>query len=153
MEYWKHIKGTDGNYKVSTHGRVFSVRRDIILKQSTNLPYNRVTINGDKTLVHRLVAEHFIPNPHNKPQVHHKDGDSRNNRVENLMWVTQQENNSLSRYEGERARNSKLKERDVLLIRDYYSKGYYNQKELADMFNCTRANISRITRRVSWSHI
>ena len=45
-------------------------------------------------LEHRIIARAWVPNPDNKPQVHHIDHDSHNNKVENLMWVTQSENNS-----------------------------------------------------------
>ena len=45
--------------------------------------------------VHRLVASHYIPNPDNKPEVHHRDENVKNNHISNLMWVTKKENNSL----------------------------------------------------------
>lgn len=54
--------------------------------------YASVRLPDQNHLIHRLVAEAFIPNPENKPQVNHKDGNKRNNCVDNLEWVTAREN-------------------------------------------------------------
>lgn len=104
-EEWRDIKGYEGRYQISSTGLVKSLNyhregRDKILSfnKSAKNGYLYVALcNGSGKIKcgkpHRLVAEHFIPNPDNKPYVNHKDGNKHNNNVENLEWVTPLENN------------------------------------------------------------
>lgn len=99
---WKSIIDFPG-YKVSSNGLVSGPRK-ARLKQSICYGYHTVCLkNTDKKItayVHRLVANAFISNPHNKPIVDHIDGDCRNNHVKNLRWTTQSENRRNTHTEG-----------------------------------------------------
>lgn len=96
-EIWKDIQGYEGYYQVSTQGRVRNSRRGKILgasKQGSGYIQTMLSKNAVRSypLVHRIVAQTFIPNPENKPQINHKNGDKTDNRVENLEWCTMSEN-------------------------------------------------------------
>lgn len=102
MEIWKIIEGTDGKYEVSNTGKVRSnnylghgKQQELSLSKD-HKGYLRVRIfkNGSRPTikVHREVAKAFIPNPENKPEVNHKDGNKENNHVGNLEWATPGEN-------------------------------------------------------------
>ena len=101
-EIWKDIEGTDGRYQVSNFGRVRSFARNpkgIILKTQIYRSYESVGIcktrgKSQTTPVHRLVAQAFVPNPNNYPEVNHKDENKSNNRADNLEWCTRQYNMS-----------------------------------------------------------
>lgn len=110
VEIWKPVVGYEGIYEVSNMGRVKSLDRLVkrnnhfdrkkgrILSPSINslYPMVRLSKNGEhkSTFLHRIIAIAFIPNPNNKPQVNHIDGNKHNYSISNLEWCTQSENNA-----------------------------------------------------------
>lgn len=133
IEKWKTISDYE-NYKVSNLGRIKNINyrgtgREKILKGTSHNDYIYVMLrknNKSKAfLIHRLVAEAFIPNFENKPCVNHIDCNRRNNKVNNLEWCTQQENIAYMDKKNRRVGNKKMTEQDVKNIRSKKKKGLF----------------------------
>ena len=106
---YKSIKGYEGIYEVNEIGKIRSIDRKVKSKNDRTIHYKgkelKLKMNKDGYLnvnlnkngisktwrVHRLAAETFLQNPDNLPEIHHKNHDRRDNRVENLAWVTRAE--------------------------------------------------------------
>ena len=180
MEIWKAVVGFEGVYAVSTLGNVKSLPRvyvatdrwgneqaygkSEVLRRAeiTRAGYARVHLRAQerqkKAMVHQLVAEAFIgQRPTKQHQINHKNGIKTDNRVENLEWVTSQQNHHhrtrvLKLGVGERNWRAKLTSENVREIRRRYSNGE-KQATLAAEF-CVRANnISFIVRRKTWATV
>ena len=141
------------DYTISKDGTIINNRNNRVVKpQPNNKGYLRVCIAGKLLFVHRLVAEKYIPNPDNLPQVNHKDGNKNNNNIENLEWVTNTQNrrhaieNGLQ-VNGEKSPNAKLTWDIVNYIREHKE---FSSYELSLMYNVSSGTIRAARRGSSW---
>lgn len=164
QEEWRGIPGYETFYKASDLGRIKSsmphngTNERILSQTIATKGYLGCGLYKNKKRtsfqVHRIIAETFIPNPDNLPEVNHKKGNKKDNRVWKLEWNTRDENikhavtNSLMQ-QGERHHKSKLKEWQVLEIRA----SKFNTKKLAEIYNMSKNSIWQIRRKETWSHI
>lgn len=129
---------------ITEEGKVLSP--DGELKQhKAQSGYWTVNYGGRTYYVHRLVAQAYLPNPENKPQVAHIDGTRTNNCVENLKWATQAENEADKirhgrSNKGSRNGQAKLTEADVTQIRKYRADGMHVDA-VAELFGVSRWTI------------
>ena len=174
MEIWKDISGYEGCYQVSNHGRVKSLARQCWngktyygIPEKILKPYlrndNRLQVSlwkdgkAKSSKISRLVALAFIPNPDNKPEVNHKNGNTLNNHDWNLDWMTTAENdeharqNGLKNDKGIYNPSNKFTEMQIKEIRAL--KGKMPQKEIAIVYKMSTAQVSRIIKNRQWSHI
>ncbi len=170
-ELWKWIKGYEGLYQISNFGRIKSFPRNgtgkeikILRPRATKMGYLQICLrkNGVRKSysIHRLVAEAFIPNPENKPEVNHKFGIKFDCYFENLEWSTKAENNEhsikmgLPKFGIERD-VSKLNSEQVRRIRENY-KPYdkkYGVTALAKKFNVGTSTIMRVIQGETYKNV
>lgn len=145
---------TINDYEITKDGKVINKRNGRVVKPQLNgKGYYRVSIGGELRFVHRLVAEKYIPNPNNLPQVNHIDGNKTNNSVCNLEWVSNKDNrihalkNGLH-LTGDKCPWSKLNQEKVDFIRNNPDMSI---KELSEMFNVSRSAISDVRFYRTWN--
>ena len=173
-ENWKIIEEFP-TYLISNYGNIKILKTLENRKTNINSGYELIVLdeNGVKysRLVHRLVAQAFIPNLENKPCVNHLNGIKTDNRVENLEWVTYKENiehavkTGLIDHSKRKNPSHKLHPRDednkltkankeqVIEMRKMYDSGDYVLRELSDKFGMSISVIWRIVTRKTWKHI
>lgn len=177
IEIWKPVIGYEDLYEVSSHGRIKSLSRFIekdngtiqrfkekILKlQSDAYGYKVVALTKDKKATnkkfHRIIAEAFIPNPDNLPEINHKNGIKSDNRIENLEWCTRRHNlihaleNGLSYRKGgigEKNSHAKLNDIDVINIRNAYKS---LRIEMANKYGVSIGTIESIIKNTTWRNL
>lgn len=177
MEKWKDILGYEGLYKISNYGNVTSVARVISngngIRKSKDLlkthvdnghGYFRVCLSKKNTkkyvLVHILIANHFIENPNNLPIINHKDGNKKNNTIDNLEWCTWSHNNKhgydtglIKSLKGENHKRAKLTNKDVLEIREHLKQGVLSNVKISKLYNISSNSISGIKTKATWGHL
>jgi hypothetical protein len=163
-EIWEQVKDYEEFYKVSNFGRVKCLSRDIghcytkvkimkLKKSKNNYIIAPLCFNKKYKFkyAHRLVAEAFILNTYNKPQVNHKNGDRGNNNSNNLEWTTESENMFHSYKELGRKSCVKMgklnhKNKKVLCVNTGIT--YYSTKEAGMQTNVHPSNVSRVCRGI-----
>lgn len=154
------IEWSDGN-QVRDNGDVIGVKgfvlKPILGKHGYHVVSLKVSGKFHPYRVHRLVAQAFIPNPENKPEVNHKNGDKTDNRVENLEWVTSQENQIhattvLKKCIGESHGMSAITEEVANEICKLFVIGHQN-KRISEMLDVPVSIVSSIRNGMAWKNV
>ncbi len=149
-------KFTMDDYEITREGRVINKRWKREVKPRPNSKgYLRVNIAGKFRFVHRLVAELYVPNPYNKEQVNHIDGNKLNNDASNLEWTTNMENrkhaleHELNVF-GEKCSWAQLNDEKVRFIRNHPEIG---PTELAKILNVSIGAVKGVKQNKTWKHV
>ncbi len=157
---WREIPSLEGRYEASDNGDIRHVTNHKIRRarrnkhgyMQMNFSLNNGTGKTKTLLVHKLIAETFIPNPNNLPEINHIDGDKTNNRVSNLEWCDASYNQKHAfltglqvAKKGEDAPGAKFTNEQVKEIRYIRSKGV-SETSLAILLGVSQGTIGRIVR-------
>jgi hypothetical protein len=177
QEIWKDVPGYEGFFNISNLGRIETVSRKVknnnykgvrISKKRILQPFLmknnyyaiKLCVNGvnKKFYLHRLIAQAFIPNPKNKREINHIDGNKQNNNILNLEWVDRKENITHALMTGllktgEQCPWHKLTEKQVKKIRSEYIPFINGYKNLGKKYGVSWQTIVSIIKNKSWKHI
>lgn len=146
---------TIDDYEITKEGEIINKKTGRVRKpQHNHKGYQTIRLGGNNYLISRLVAEKYVPNPENKKQVNHIDGNKDNNCYTNLEWVTNSENkkhainNDLYAH-GEKCSYSKLNCEKVKFIREHTE---YNSRQLSEMLGVSASHIRAIRQNRWWKN-
>jgi hypothetical protein len=158
-EYWQDVSGSQGQYIVSSMGRVKNKSGHILRPCKNKMDgYWYLVLKGRSEKLHRIVATEFAPNPENKKYVDHKHGDKDDNRASELRWVTFQENidnaweTGAYNFKGSNSTSSILTDNQVMKIKKMISDGI-TCKNIQKEFGTTIWAIYDIKQGRTWGHL
>ena len=156
-------------YEASDSGYIRNAKTKRVLKATPNKKGYYILVvrpNGQDCpigiIVHRAIAETYLPNENKYEQVNHIDGNKTNNAVSNLEWCTQSQNmkhavrmglKTFDYCKGEKAYGAKLNEEKVRAIRKIYKEKKFTQEQLSEIYSCSRENIKAIVSGKSWAWV
>lgn len=163
---WIILNGEVSKYIINKHGDIYNTKTWKKLSSTTlnrdGYPIVSLTHKGKHHTIpiHRLVAIYFIPNPNNKKEVHHKDGNNKNFDSSNLMWCTNKEHWALerervgkfNRSKGEKHGQSKYSDELIKCVINDLLNGMSRQ-DVCKKYNVVYDTVHRIYNKTGWCHL
>jgi len=139
--------------EVTSDGKIYQGEKELTIWKNSKGYWN-VWVDGKNKKVHRLVALFHIPNPYNKPEINHKDGNKDNNNVNNLEWVTTQENRDHAIENKLWGKNiidkRKFTDEEAEQIRNLYQPREFGYAKLAKLYDVDKSTIRDIIKKKSY---